>query len=103
MRTSTAALDHLVLATPDLAGTTAMLFERTGVVASPGGQHVGRGSRNVLCSLGDASYLGIVGPAPEQPTPEQPRPFGLDELHEAAMVGWAVAVPDVAAAIASAR
>ena len=103
MRTSIAALDHLVLATPDIAATAAWLAGQTGVTASPGGQHTGKGTRNVLCSLGPTSYLEIVGPDPEQPTPTAPRPFGIDDLTEARMVAWAVAVTDMEAVLGDAR
>ena len=103
MRTSFAALDHLVLATPDLSATAAWLTQRTGVAPCPGGAHVGRGTKNVLCSFGETSYLEIVGPDPDQPTPSAPRPFGIDELSEAMMVSWAVAVPDMDAELAMAR
>lgn len=103
MRTGIEALDHLVLATPDLAATAAWLEQQTGVTASAGGQHVGKGTRNVLCSLGRTSYLEIVGPDPDQPRPVGPRPFGIDDLTEAKMVGWAIAVADMDTALTAAR
>jgi hypothetical protein len=102
MRTAVAALDHLVLATPDLAATAAWVAEQTGVSASAGGQHLGRGTHNMLCSLGSSSYLEIIGPDPQQPAPAGARPFGLDELIEPAIVSWAIAVPDIDAAISAA-
>ncbi|MCU1364898.1 MAG: hypothetical protein JWN39_537, partial [Ilumatobacteraceae bacterium] len=103
MRTSIAALDHLVLATPDIAATAAWLAEQTGVTPSAGGQHTGKGTRNVLCSFGPTSYLEIVGPDHEQTTPTFPRPFGIDDLTEARMVAWAVAVPDMETVLGEAR
>lgn len=103
MRSSTAALDHLVLATPDIAATAAWVAERTGIRASAGGQHVGKGTRNMLCSLSTTSYLEIVGPDPEQPAPDGPRPFGIDDLEDAAMVAWAIAVPHMDVALEAAR
>ena len=103
MRTSIAALDHLVLATPDIHATAAWLAERTGVTPSAGGQHVGKGTRNMLCSFGPSSYLEIVGPDPEQDDPGFPRPFGIDDLTEARMVAWAIAVPDMDTALETAR
>lgn len=103
MRSAIAALDHLVLGTPDLAGTAAWIEERTGVTPSPGGQHVGRGTRNMLCSLGASSYLEIIGPDPEQPQPAAPRPFNIDGLTEPTMVGWAIAVPDMEVELATSR
>jgi hypothetical protein len=40
-------------------------------------------------SLGPAAYLEILGPDPEQPAPALPRPFGIDDLREPALVAWA--------------
>ena len=52
----------------------------TGVRPSYGGAHPGLGTHNALLSLGHHSYLEIIAPDPNQPTPPRPRPFGLDEL-----------------------
>ena len=103
MRPSIAALDHLVLATPDIAATAAWVAERTGIQPTAGGQHLGKGTRNMLCSLSATSYLEIVGPDPEQPDPAGSRPFGVDDLTSAAMVAWAIAVPNMDAALETAR
>ncbi|MGW1951207.1 VOC family protein [Streptomyces sp. NPDC001920] len=98
-----ALLDHLVLATPDLAATVADFARRTGVTPAPGGVHVGLGTRNHLVSLGGTSYLEIIGPDPEQCPPGSPRPFAVDGLTAARMVTWAISPPDLDAAIAYAR
>ncbi|WP_030160021.1 VOC family protein [Glycomyces sp. NRRL B-16210] len=97
------SLDHLVLATPDLAGTVAEVARLTGTRPVPGGAHPALGTRNFLLGLGDGAYLEIVGPDPEQGEPEGPRPFGIDALGEARLVTWAVRVEDVDAAVAAAR
>jgi hypothetical protein len=91
-----------VLATPDLAATAARIHDTTGITPSPGGRHLGVGTRNMLCSLGPTSYLEVIGPDPEQPDPGVPRPFGIDDLREAAMVAWAIAVSDIDAFVATA-
>jgi hypothetical protein len=96
-------IDHLVYATPDLEGTVAAIAASTGVTASPGGRHLGRGSRNFLADLGDGAYLEIIGHDPEQPLPSAPLPFGLDEVTHATLVGWALRVDDIDEAVASAR
>ena len=103
MRLAVAALDHLVLATADLDETAAWVADRTGIVPSPGGRHVGRGTRNMLCSLGATRYLEIIGPDPEQNDVDGPRPFGIDALDDARMVSWAVSVIDIDAAVESSR
>ena len=82
-------VDHLVYATPELQPGIDKIERALGVRATPGGQHLGRGTRNALLSLGPATYLEIIGPDPEQPTPAQPRPFGIDDLKEPRLVAWA--------------
>ena len=81
-------IDHLVYATPDLKmgiDTAAQLF---GVRASQGGQHPGEGTRNALIALGPTSYFEIIGPDPEQPKPERPRRFGIDEIKAPRLTTW---------------
>ncbi|MFF9404874.1 VOC family protein [Streptomyces anandii] len=98
-----ARLDHLVLATPDLAATVAEFARRTGVTPVAGGAHVGLGTRNFLVGLGGCRYLEIIGPDPEQPVPAGPRPFGVDALPAARTVTWAIAVRGLDGAVAAAR
>ncbi|MCD0443242.1 VOC family protein [Glycomyces sp. A-F 0318] len=97
------SLDHLVLATPDLAATVTEIERLTGTRPVPGGIHPGRGTGNFLLGLGDGGYLEIIGPDPEQKAPKGPRPFGVDDLTEARMVTWALRVDDLDAAVAGAR
>jgi hypothetical protein len=61
-----------------------------GVRAIAGGQHAGRGTRNALVALGTTAYLEILAPDPEQPPPQERRPFGLDGLKESRLVAWFV-------------
>jgi hypothetical protein len=96
-------IDHLVYATPDLEQGVRGIEELLGVTASPGGQHLGVGTRNALVSLGPGVYLEIIGPDPAQPAPKTPRPFGIDELREPRLVTWAARTRDIEAAMAAAR
>jgi hypothetical protein len=84
-----ATVDHLVYATPELQVGIDKIERVLGVRATPGGQHPGRGTRNALLSLGPGTYLEIIGPDPDQPTPAQPRPFGIDDLEAPRLVTWA--------------
>jgi glyoxalase-like protein len=85
-----ARLDHLVYATPDLGLGIDTVEKLIGVTATPGGQHPGLGTRNALVALGSSSYLEIIGPDPEQPTPSGHRRFGIDELKAPRIVRWVV-------------
>lgn len=101
-------LDHLVLAGPDLAVLSAEVSGRLGVRPAIGGRHVGRGTRNELAGLGPdgpgaGGYLELIGPDPDQPEPETPRPFGIDALPGPRLVTWAVRCTDLPAAIRAAR
>ena len=84
-----ANIDHLVYATPDLTAAIEQFAKQLGVRATPGGQHLGRGTRNALIALGPASYLEIIGPDLQQPKPASPRPFGIDDLKAPKLVAWA--------------
>lgn len=86
---SLAQVDHLVYATTDLARGIADMAQLTGVLASPGGQHPGRGTHNALLSLGPNAYLEIIARDPAQPEPSEPRAFGLDTLSAPRLVTWA--------------
>jgi len=83
-------VDHLVYATPDLNRGIAEIEKLTGVHATAGGQHPGRGTRNAIVALGPSTYLEIIAPDPDQPAPAFPRSFGLDNLTESRLVTWAV-------------
>jgi Glyoxalase-like domain len=81
-------IDHLVYATPNLAATVAELRKTWGIELVEGGAHVGRGTRNYLAGLGSGSYLEVIGPDLDQPTPRAPRPFGVDDIEQARLVTW---------------
>ena len=88
-------VDHLVYATPDLSLGIEKLETLLGVRATPGGQHPGRGTRNALIALGPSSYIEIIGPDPEQPKPERPRNFGIDDLRAPKLVTWSANASDL--------
>jgi hypothetical protein len=96
-------IDHLVYATMNLADTVDELSSRLGLSLTPGGQHIGLGTRNFLADLGDFRYLEVIGPDPEQPPPDGPRLFGIDDLVEPRLATWAARVSDLTEAVRRAR
>lgn len=96
-------IDHLVYGAQDLAAAIDDLEARLGVRPQAGGKHLGLGTHNALLALGPRSYLEVIAPDPEQPPPSNPRPFGLDELTSACLVGWAVGCDDIDVAVSRAR
>lgn len=96
-------LDHLVYATPDLEESVRFVAKLTGVRPVEGGAHPGAGTRNHLLGLGELRYLEIIGPDPDQPEPEAPRPFGIDDLTEPRLAAWAVRAADIEARVARSR
>ncbi|MCC7263058.1 MAG: VOC family protein [Candidatus Latescibacteria bacterium] len=84
-----AQLDHLVLATPDLAAGIAAVEEHLGVPCLPGGAHPAWGTRNALVPLGPTSYLEVIGPDPERLPGPLPELFGIHILDGPRLVTWA--------------
>jgi hypothetical protein len=88
------ALDHFMLAAPNLEAATADFERRTGVKPSEGGRHPGQGSRNVLAALGTGCYLEIIGPDLAQ---DRSNNFGevLSKLAAPTLLKYAVRTNDV--------
>jgi hypothetical protein len=81
-------IDHVVLATDDLERTVAEIARDWGVQPTPGGAHVGRGTRNALVGIGPGAYLEIVGPDLDQADHIGERSFGVDRIDGRALVAW---------------
>ena len=92
-------IDHLVYGARNLERAADDIEAMLGERPTPGGQHVGLGTRNYLLALGGATYLEIIGPDLDQGDPISPRPFGLDDLADDRLVGWAVATTDIETAL----
>jgi len=88
-------IDHLVYGAANLERAADDIEALLGERPTSGGQHVGLGTRNYLLALGGATYLEVIGPDPDQGDPMSPRPFGLDDLADDRLVGWAVATTDI--------
>lgn len=106
-----AALDHLVLAVPDLEAACAALTRQTGVRPVRGGAHPGRGTRNALLGLrwsgGTRCYLELLGPDPDQvDVPPEKTMLGLGHLgssFQPRVHGWAVRPQHLATTLDRAR
>jgi len=81
-------IDHLVYATPDLQRGIETAEQLFGVRATPGGQHPGEGTRNALIALGPTSYFEIIGPDPDQSSPQRGRRFGIDAIKAPHLTTW---------------
>lgn len=96
-------IDHIIYAAPDLEAAVDVVAKRFGVRAAGGGQHDGQGTHNKLLALGPQTYLEIVAPDPHQPEPVAPRPYGVDGVTRAGLVGWALACDDIEREVSEAR
>jgi len=82
-------LDHILLGSPNLQGGIDFVEKHTGVRATFGGVHPGRGTQNALLSLGERRYLEIIAPDPAQPGVQNPIASNLHSLTEPHLIGWA--------------
>lgn len=97
-------IDHLVIATREMAATVDELERTLGVRPTFGGQHTGGGTYNHLLHLGGETYLEVIAPDPEQRIPAGRRlPFGLDEDRPAHLAGFAIRTSDLAGVVSRAR
>jgi hypothetical protein len=86
---SPSLLDHILLGSRDLQEGINFVERHTGVRASFGGVHPGRGTQNALLSLGERRYLEIIAPDPAQPGVKNLLATGLHSLAKPRLVGWA--------------
>jgi catechol 2,3-dioxygenase-like lactoylglutathione lyase family enzyme len=90
-------LDHILLGCSDLQRGIDFVEQHTGVRATFGGVHPGRGTQNALLSLGERRYLEIIVPDPGQPDAKNPLALHLKKLSEPQIVGWAAHPGDLSA------
>lgn len=94
------AIDHLVLAGPDLEQLEQWWRDVSGVPAQSGGSHQGRGTKNALVGLDSSTYLELIGPDPDQHEHTGSMPFGIDSMVSTRLVTFAMAVKDLDSAAA---
>lgn len=99
----TAALDHIVIAGPDLPELVVWFAERTGVTAQPGGRHP-TGTQNALVALSvdgerGQQYIELIGPYDDATGLPLPTKFGIDRLEGPTVQTFAVRPDDIDAAV----
>lgn len=81
-------IDHVIYAAPDLEPAIAEFTRRYGITPSPGGSHIGFGTRNALVGLDKNRYLEIVALDPQQHVPAKRRFLTLDATSTPSFAGW---------------
>lgn len=74
----TLAIDHLVIAAPDLDSGAEHVASLLGVAPGGGGTHPRMGTHNRVLGLFGGLYLEVIAIDPAAPAPERARWFGLD-------------------------
>jgi len=88
-------IDHVIWATTDLAGATSRLAAEHGLADVGGGRHEGIGTHNRVLPLG-GGYLEVLAVADAAEAARSPLGRAVAAAPEG-LLGWAVAVEDVAA------
>jgi hypothetical protein len=86
-------VDHILLGISDLDRGIEWVEKITGVKASIGGVHPGRGTRNALLALGWKTYLEIIAPDPKQS--EFNFDIDLKKMSEPRLITWAAKSDDI--------
>ena len=92
-------IDHVLIATADLDVAVARLRETHGLTPSGGGRHAGIGTENRIVALGRGylELISVVDPAEALSSPLGAAFAARIARRGEGLMGWAVAVEDVAA------
>jgi len=97
MKIGNRVIDHLVYSVPNLEEAMQYLYDKTGIEASPGGQHLLKGTENALVNLGDECYLEILAADDSISNIDKPRWMGIDLIERPLMTRWAIKSNDLEA------
>lgn len=96
-------IDHILWATPDLEVGAERFETLSGVTPVFGGAHPGRGTANNLASLGEHTYLEIIGPNPDAPHESEPRVEVMRTMTAPAIMTFAISTNDLDTMAAAAQ
>lgn len=81
-------IDHIIYASPDLDRGVQAFAAIYGVEPSPGGRHLGFGTRNALIGLRPRAYVEIVAIDDEQDVPASKRFLQLERGTPSRFIAW---------------
>jgi len=96
-------IDHFVYFHPKLEEGIQYINKLTGIEATAGGQHLGRGTWNAIFSLGESCYFEIISPDPRQIPFHNARWMGIDYIEVPQLIRWAVSVNNLKALLLKAQ
>lgn len=73
-------LDHIVISAESRQAGADHVKAATGAEMAVGGEHKGVGTHNMLCQMGEGSFVEAISRNPEAPPPDRPLWFGLHAL-----------------------
>lgn len=88
--------DHIVVSARARLEGGAHVTRLTGAEMGMGGEHKGLGTHNLLCQLGGDVFLEVISRNPDEPKPDRPLWYGLDNPPDApALSAWVLGSDDL--------